>query len=76
MLHRSGTKYEDMCWFIRNGIGGARGMKKKERIVYVVDDHFELPKKYLNMSTEEIDELIRESKEKQKKFEKDVLSSK
>ena len=51
-------------------------MKKKERIVYVVDDHFELPKKYLNMSTEEIDELIRESKEKQKKFEKDVLRSK
>lgn len=40
--------------------------KRKERIVYVVDDHFELPKKYLNMSTEEIDKLILKAKEKEK----------
>lgn len=50
--------------------------KKKDRIVYIVDDHFELPKKYLNMSTEEIDKLIQESKERELELEREVLSSK
>lgn len=48
-------------------------MKKKERIVEIVDDHFELPKKYLNMATEEIDRLILEEKKKRKEAEEIFL---
>lgn len=38
-----------------------------DRVVYVVDDHFELPEKYIGMSTEEIDALITAEKEKERK---------
>ena len=54
-------------------VRGMNDVKKKECIVYVVDDHFELPKKYLNMTTEEIDRLILEENKKQKEAEKIFL---
>lgn len=56
-----------------NFVREVNDVKKKERIVEVVDDHFELPKKYLNMTTEEIDRLILEEKKKQKEAEEIFL---
>ena len=56
-----------------NFVREVNDVKKKERIVEVVDDHFELPKKYLNMTTEEIDRLILEEKKKKKEAEEIFL---
>ena len=52
----------------------AKKKRKKDRIVYVVDDHFELPQKYINMAPEELDRLIAEEKAKDRNAEAQKLS--